>query len=1644
MRPEHTETVDPAELVEDLRTLGVELWTEDGALRYRAPHSTLRDEHKETLRNHRDEVIAYLSAQSSLTPDPDARHEPFPLTDVQSSYLLGRTDAFDYGGVGCHGYLEVWLGDVKPEEVSAAWKQVISRHEMLRAVIDPATGTQRILSETPEFQIRIEDRAEQVRAELSHARYDPQSWPLHTLCLTPGWLLHVSVDLLIADFSSVQLLIGELLSVLRGDALDDIDISFRDYVLAQRELQRGSDYAAHRDYWLARIDDLPGPPELPAADTCDPAPRFRRLQRRIPSLRSVATSQQITTSALVLAAYAETIGRWSTTKRFTLNMPLQNRLALHDQVCALAGDFTSVNLLEVDLTDPVSLAQRAHQLGGQLLDDLDHRLFSGVELLRELGRRDRRTVMPVVFTGVLNGGDTDIRYGISQTPQVWIDCQAVEQDDSMLVSWDVREGVLPDGMPDDAFDTFIGLLTGPVTAHPPYPLPATQRRVHDEVNDTATDLPVGLLHEPWWQFASRHGDQPAVITNDRVITHGELRSLAARVAHSLEGQPGDLVAISMDKGIDQVAAVLGVLVAGRAYVPVDPAQPAARRAHMLDGVDTVLTEIPEPSTSAETFSAATSVDPESLAYVIYTSGSTGTPKGVMVSHAAARNTIEDINARFEVGPHDRVLGLAQLGFDLSVYDMLGVLGVGGALVLPDADRRNDASHWTELIRAHQVTIWNSVPAQAQMLFDYLTGTESSVRVALLSGDWIPTTLPTALARCLPNARLISLGGATEAAIWSICHEIGDRSTATSSVPYGRPLANQQFRVLDDAGQDCPDWIAGELWIGGAGVALGYRGDPTLTARKFVDGWYRTGDLGRYLPDGDIEFLGRADDQVKVRGHRIELAEIETALTGLPDVASAAVVVHGSAGDRRLVAFTESRLHHAGDSVTADADQVQAFADALDTAAVASAAAALNAVPPEQVLDRHRELYQRWQRVLTESPPPAIDPDAAWARVRDLAAAGLSDAQLIDYLAGAATAMDKVLRGEIDPSTLMFPDGKTEIAEAAYRSNVMTRYLNQVAVQAVRQCRPARILEVGAGIGATTAEVLAACPDVASSSYLYTDVSPFLLDHGRRRFPGLDFAVYDIDRSPVEQGLEPGSFDLILCAGVLNNARNTPATLGWLRELLTPGGTLVVTEPTREHHEVMATQAFMMAPHDDVRTECDTTFLSREQWLTALDPFGGVTCLPEAGHPLEPLGQHVFVTGRSLDDQLRDVLPDYMIPGAIHAVPTLPLTANGKVDRRELAEWATDMATESDQESTDDDPRDELERELTQMAGDLLGRDRIPRMTSLFTLGADSVLLSQFAGRIQREVDLAKGLYFDSVLRQLLYAPTIAQLAEFIREDPDSGAAAPRSPLVDLGGPSSADGPVTVLVHEAMGTMAPYQRLAARLSATRRIVGLVVPQARDFVAIPSEVLFERLAADYADALLTAGHRSVRFVGYCLGGLLATEVARTFAERGGSVDGLTVISSYPLEFEVDEPMVVEATYAHALGADPATLGYPSDTEELGRRFSAVLEHTPGRIPEGSLDFGAIAEVPTAERVARITTDAEGFDVFRHAFASASKHGSRPYAGDITVLRPRDGMALVAGMSVDLTEFWARQCLGDFRVIDIDGDHFSCLSHDITEAV
>jgi amino acid adenylation domain-containing protein len=463
----------------------------------------------------------------------------------------------------------------------------------------------------------------------------------------------------------------------------------------------------------------------------------------------------------------------------------------------------------------------------------------------------------------------------------------------------------------------------------------------------ASDSPINAdrcLHHLFEAQVDKNPNWIGVIDSMSRWTYAQIECSANKLANHLicSGvNQGTVVALHLERSADMVIALMAILKAGAVYVPCDVGYPIERIRYVLESTSATALitnsrsfnpELHHPNTividldaedidkrSSERPNIATSSD--SLAYIIFTSGSTGTPKGVMIKHRGAVNTIIDCNHRFNVTAADRIFAISSYTFDLSVYDIFGMLAAGASMVLCPPQATRDPDTWATLIEREGVTIWNSVPALVEMLIAFQRGVSNklrSLRLVMMSGDWITVTLPPVLDELLPQVEQFALGGATEASIWSIIYRIHTSDGKRRSIPYGRPMANQQWYVLDSFMRPCPTLVIGDLYIGGVGLAMGYWNDLAKTAESFIEHsgmgrrLYRTGDQGRFLPEGVIEFLGRTDGQVKVNGFRIELGEVEAAIRRLPWVKDCIATVRDEkAGSRFLAAYVierESKSH----------------------------------------------------------------------------------------------------------------------------------------------------------------------------------------------------------------------------------------------------------------------------------------------------------------------------------------------------------------------------------------------------------------------------------------------------------------------------------------------------------------------------------------------------------------------------------------------------------------------------------------------------------------------------------------------------------------------------------------------------------------
>lgn len=1036
---------------------------------------------------------------------------------------------------------------------------------------------------------------------------------------------------------------------------------------------------------------------------------------------------------------------------------------------------------------------------------------------------------------------------------VWLDCRAEEQDGELRLIWAGAEGRMPREQAGAMFETYVKLLIWTATEEwaqrLPDGLPEEQQAVRDQANATALFLAEAPIHAAFFAKAKETPERPALLWEEggvsRSWSYGELADKALRLAARLIARgvgPEQRVAVKLPRGPEQIAAVFAVLAAGAAYVPVHPDQPSERRERIyrIGSIRHILLEDSDYSQLSESerlsgirFGEPENMEPlpaprvaatDALAYVIFTSGSTGEPKGVEITHRAAWNTIQDINRKFAVRETDNVLAVSSLEFDLSVYDLFGLLSVGGGVVLLNEGIRREAAVWTRLVRRMKVTVWNSVPALLDMLLAAAneSGDLASLRLALVSGDWIGLELPDRLRAMSPNCRFIALGGATEAAVWSNYFEVRRLHPSWRSIPYGRPLSNQLYRVVDRLGRDCPDLVAGELWIGGAGVARGYLSRPELTAASFVEAggerWYRTGDRGRYWPDGTLEFLGRADRQIKLRGYRIEPGEIEAALRRHAGVGQAVAAVADS-GASQLVAVVvpavggepgpveeaeEAHIAAQANKETGGSEReewdsqariVEAFiAEVLqlaegqdDPAGPGRMAGTLRAA------EEYRPLLRLWLAWLEERQVVVcgrsgeirggsrLPETLRYAEACKLASEDGEDGNgreppLAGLIAGRlfhrTTDYRRIIGGEL-PASVLLEDDLLAPEQLAARDPGTTAGLATIAAAVKRMhaaCgRPAEVALLG-GRGGMAAKALLEQLTPEEVKLTLLDTAPSLLEAARERLSSLPHAV-QFQRLP--ENRVPSSlryaFDVVAAVHSLHRYRDPREGTAVAAMLARRGGKVAALEQRELTPIAIVTAAVLdkgFAQLDDSRRQARSPMLPEEAWIKLLRQAGlrPVRVLPIAGSSSFCLEADCPASRPELkeEDLLRfaaDLLPVHMLPEQIEILPQLPLTANGKVDRKAIAglfDSRTDVVEGAE-------PREGMERIVADMWRRLLKRDTIGRESSFFAIGGDSLLATRFLAETKERFGI------DLSLRQLFEAPTLERVAAVLEPLTSSNA-----------------------------------------------------------------------------------------------------------------------------------------------------------------------------------------------------------------------------------------------------------------------------------
>ncbi len=908
-------------------------------------------------------------AETELRPVQHGRY-------CRASFTQERLWVLDRLGGGKAAYTIVWhlqmQGEVNIPALNAALNVIVARHDSLRTRFLERDGEclQEIMpAETLSLDVEslTAGECEQRLNQLANREFDLTRGPLYRFELLQSgdrnFSLAIALHHIVCDGWSVDVLARELCELYtarveeREAILPELPVQFADFALWQRQMLDKPEAARRLAYWKNKLQGAPAGLELPT-DRPRPAVASYRgahvpvtlAPETVEALRALAQRQGVTLYMVLLAAFQVVLSRWSGQDDVVVGSPVAGRMLAETE--PMIGFFANTLALRGDLSgDPSfeTLLHRTRQTALEAYENQDVPFERIVEALQPVRDLSRQAIFQVMF-GLyspdhqlqMTGLELEGREGRTHSAKIDLNLELTETANEVSGHIEYLTGLWDE-------ETMLRFSSHLLNVLRDVAVDSTRRlsgvdmlgeqqryQLLTSFNATRAGYPTGyLLHHLFERNAQENPQRLALVFRQQSYTYGELNRRANRLANHLIHSgigPDDRVALLLERTPAMLVALLGVLKAGAAYVPLDTGYPEERVEYMLrhcqpklllGGEDDVApygsTGIPclvlDDEGHSPLISGVSDCDPEpvlvgltpeNLAYIIYTSGSTGRPKGVMLPHGAVINFLYAMRDRLGFTANDGMLAVTTPSFDIAVLELYLPLITGGRIVLTSRKEMRDGAVLARLVAHRDVTFMQATPSTWRMMLE--AGWQGSPQLtALCGGEALDRELCNRLV--CATRRFWNMYGPTETTVWSTCQRIEDVDTPIS---IGTPVAETTVRILNGQGLLQPVGVAGELYIGGAGLARGYLWQPELTAERFIPDryseepgmrLYRTGDLARWRRDGTIEYLGRNDHQVKLRGFRIELGEIEACLQAHPAVRECIVMVREDrTGEKRLVAY----------------------------------------------------------------------------------------------------------------------------------------------------------------------------------------------------------------------------------------------------------------------------------------------------------------------------------------------------------------------------------------------------------------------------------------------------------------------------------------------------------------------------------------------------------------------------------------------------------------------------------------------------------------------------------------------------------------------------------------------------------------------
>jgi amino acid adenylation domain-containing protein/FkbM family methyltransferase len=1336
------------------------------------------------------------------------RDAPLPLSFAQQR--LWFLHQLEPGSAAYHVPILIRLtGSLEVRTLEQSIREIIDRHESLRTtfknvneravqVIAP-TGSWRRSWRLGAIDLSASEEAEAEALRLAQKAavlpFDLSNGPLFRATLwrldVDAHILLLSMHHIVADGWSIGVFVSELSALYnafaggRPSPLAELPCQYVDFAQWQRQQLSGDALAAHLAYWKQRLSgplppiELPGRRVLSTNQVSAATEQMPLPEHLYTALQRLTRQRGVTTFMTLLATFQTLLHRYTGLDDIVVGTPVANRTRIETE--SLVGFFANTLVLRGDVSGDPSFDELLARVRTLTLEAHAHQdvpfelLVEELQPERDLNRTPLFQIMlvmqntpPAVMD--LPGVRVEQLELESTAPKFDLVLFLKESDGSLTASWEYNPARFDAETIKGLASHFETLLESAI-ADPDQRISRLKMLADDErhsivtgLNETAVEYPrASGLHKLFEAQMARTPGATALVHNNERLSYEELNARANQLAHYLRGLGAGsetLVGICLERSLEMVIGLLGILKAGAAYVPLDPSYPQERQSLMIEeaGIRVVLTtqrfremlSVDAISLDADwnlialesKANPATNTVPGNVAYVIYTSGSTGKPKGSMITHEGICNRLLWMQEAYQLTTADRVLQKTPYTFDVSVWEFFWPLITGARLVMARPGGQGDSRYLVDVIKQQEITTLHFVPSMLAVFLDERGARDCrSLKRVICSGEALPYELKEKFVKLLP-AELHNLYGPTEASV-DVTYWDCRSAIEPPVVPIGRPIANTQIYVLDKNLQAVPLGVSGELYIGGIGLARGYLKRADLTAERFlpdpfgVDAAriYRTGDLARYLADGNIEYLGRTDHQVKLRGFRIELGEIESALHEHPAVQQAVVVAREeSSGDKRLVAY-----------VVPDPQRAAPINRLLGLEAAGQLKDLVQFELPNEmtIVCRNRnETEFMYEEIFADKtylnfgidiPDDACIFDVgANIGLFTLFASRLAPRAQV-YAFEPIAPVFEILRRNTEihgVNAKLFECGLSNVSEQSsftYYPNVSLMSGRFADVVADGETVKSFVMGQQHGNGSPSAgqldELIAERLTSERLTCQLKTLSEVIRDEGVQK---IDLLKIDVEKGELEvlAGIDAADWPKI--QQIVMEVHDLDGRVRQVTELL-----------SRHGFEVNVQQDAMLK-----QTNLYNLYASRNR----------KTVSHRIDKPAEVVWSSRKLLVQDLRERLKERLPEYMVPADFVLLAELPATSSGKVDRRALPDPA-EVALEPAAAYVE--PRTRVELQLAQIWQELLNRKHVSVHDNFFELGGHSLLAMQVISRVSETFEI------DIPLRSIFEAKTIAELAERI-------------------------------------------------------------------------------------------------------------------------------------------------------------------------------------------------------------------------------------------------------------------------------------------